>query len=163
VLKRRYPFADVGRLAGAELAVAGALAGIITGLLSEGGSAVVSYAILFGAVAGLISLLVFSSQGPQRPASVVQASAADGLVSGVLTGFFCALFVAIAASGHTRTPSTGQIVLGFVLAAVGGGALGGLLGLLLYALAGRERLTRVPPTRRERRKVAAASGKKRRR
>jgi hypothetical protein len=163
VLQRRYPYAQVGRLAATEFAVAGAVAGVIAGLRSEGGASVVSYAVLFGALAGVISLMVYSSQGPQRPASVAQASSADGVVAGVITGFFCAVVVTIAASGHVSPPSTGQIILGLVLSAVAGGVIGGILGLLLFALAGRERLTRVPPTRRERRTHAAASGKKRRR
>jgi hypothetical protein len=162
VLQRRYPFAEVGRLAAIEFAIAGAVAGVITGL-EAGGSTVVTYAVLFAALAGMISLIVYSSQGAQRPASVAQASSADGVVSGILTGFFCALIVAIAASGHVHTPTTGQIILGFILSALAGGVIGGLLGLLLVALAGRERLTRIPPTRKERRKQASVTGKKRRR
>jgi hypothetical protein len=163
VLGTRYPYSDAGKLAATEFALAGALAGAITGIRSEGGAAVVTYAVLFGAISAIISLIVYASQGPQRPASVPQASSADGVVSGLLIGFFCAMIVAIAASGHTRTPSTVQVIVAFVLSAVSGGIIGGLLGLLLFLVVGRERLTRAPVPRRERRKQAAVSGKKRRR
>lgn len=163
MLRTRYPYAAVGRLAGTFFAIAGIVMGILVGSRTDGASAMVGDAIVYAVVAGVIAILVFSSEGPRRPESVAQAVSADGVVAGIFIGFFFALVQVVVASGNSSPPSTGQNILALVLSAIAGGAIGGILGLGLFYLAGKDRLVRVRVSRSTRRKRAGSSGRKRRR
>jgi hypothetical protein len=102
-----------------------------------------------GAITGYI---VFASEGPQqRPASVVQASVADGVVAGILTALTGALIDVISASGAGSSSggrlSLGGAVLALVLAIIFGSLGGAAAGAVALAVGGRERFARLPAAR----------------
>jgi len=108
-----------------------------------------------------VSYLVFSSEGPQkRPASVVQAVIADGVVAGVIvatTLILLDLFAGAGAGGTAGVPITFERVAeGFGSGLLSGAAGGGLLGYLVLLVGGREKLERRPAL--SRRKAGKSKG-----
>ncbi len=167
MLNRRYPHREAGRVAASVFGVAGIIAGVVSASLIHNAPPLVINAALWAAIGGAVAYLVFSSEGPQkRPASVVQAAIADGVVAGVIvatTLILLDLFAGAGAGGTAGAPVTfGRVAEGFGSGLLSGAVGGGLLGYLVLLVGGREKLERRPA--RSRRKAAKSqSGASRRR
>ena len=149
---RRYPYRDVGRAAARLFGIAGAVGGVAAAALVAGAPPLLLNAAFWAFLGVAAGYVVFSSEGPrERPASVVQASVADGLVAGVIAAASGALLDVLVAGGAGST--TGSQVsflsaLGALGAGAGAGAVAGsLLGLVLYRILGADALERKPPKR----------------
>lgn len=104
--------------------------------------------ILAAVIAGPAAYLVFASQSRQRPPSVVQASIADGVVTGLVAGIPLAVAISLVAHGAGASVSShivGDTVTAAALTAVAAGAGGGICGYLVLLAGGRGRLERTPP------------------
>jgi len=161
VLNRRYPHREAGRVAAPVFGVAGIIAGVVSASLIHNAPPLVINAALGAAIGGGVAYLVFSSEGPQkRPASVVQAVIADGVVAGVIvatTLILLDLFAGAGAGGTAGDPVTvGRVAEGFGSGLLAGAVGGGLLGYLVFLVGGREKLERRPA--RSRRKAGTSKG-----
>jgi len=161
VLNRRYPHRDAGRVSAPVFGVAGIIAGVASASLIRNAPPLVVNAVLWAAIGWGVAYLVFSSEGPQkRPASVVQAAIADGVVAGVIvatTLILLDLFAGAGAGGTTGIPvSFGQVAEGAGSGLLSGAVGGGLLGYLVLLVGGREKLQRRSAG--SRRKAARAKG-----
>jgi hypothetical protein len=152
MLNRRYSHQAAARVASPIVAVVGVAGGILAALTIPASPPLILNAILWGLLGAAIGYLVFASEGPQqRPASVVQASVADGVVAGILTALSGGLVDVISASG-AGSSSSGSLSLGgaglaLVLAIAFGTVAGAGAGAGALAVGGRERFKRVPATR----------------
>lgn len=149
VLNRRYPHRDAGRVAAPVFGLAGIIAGVVSASLIGNAPPPVANAALWAAIGGSVAYLVFSSEGPQkRPASVVQAGIADGVVAGVIVAtmlILLDLFTGGGAGGSAGVPVTfGRVAEGFGSGVLSGAVGGGLLGYLVFLVGGREKLERRP-------------------
>jgi hypothetical protein len=156
VFPHRYPHRAAGQVAAPIFAVAGLIAGYLTALWIPSAPVPFLNAVVWAAIEALAAFLAFSSESrAQRPASVAQAAAADGVVAGI-TGSIVAssfdLFVAVSHAFKTGGNLTGaQTVTELALAFVLGGAVGSVLGLIALRV-GKERLVRVPVRERSKKK-----------
>jgi hypothetical protein len=138
--------ASAGRVAAPLFAIAGAAGGIAATRAITGSPPLVVNALIWAVIAALVAYMVFASEGPQqRPASIVQAAVADGVVTGMIAGALGAIVDILAANGAGSSNS--KLTLGaFVLAFAGGLALGGVVGAPVGWVAllagGRERFER---------------------
>lgn len=140
--RRRYPHVLAGRIAAIPFTLAGLAAGWIAAIVIPGSPPPYVCAILWAAFAGAVALLVFSSESAPRPPSVVQASIADGLVTGAIASGSSALVQILASGGAGSAPSPGASV-GAIAAAAGVGALAGsVVGAGVYLVGGQELLKR---------------------
>jgi hypothetical protein len=132
--------------------VVGLVGGLLAARTIPGSPPILVNVVVWGLIGALTGYIVFASEGPQqRPASVVQAAIADGVVAGILTALSGALIDVISASG-AGSSSGGSLSLGgavltlllaIMLGALGGAAAGGLA----VAVGGRERFQRLPAVR----------------
>lgn len=155
MLQRRYPHAAAGRLAVGPFGAAGLIAGWVASDLIHDGPTLAVSAIFWSALSAAVAFLVFSSEGPTRPTSLLQAAIADGVVVGILAGVTGTLFEVLPAdaAGGSGSTVTGIGVVGAVAAGAGIGALaGGALGAVVRLLARTRQLERPAP---------APSGRKR--
>jgi hypothetical protein len=152
MLNRRYSHQAAARVASPIVATVGVVGGILASLTIPASPPLIVNVILWGVVGVATGYLVFASEGPQkRPASVVQASIADGVVAGILTALTGGLVDVISASGAGSASGGALSLAGAVLVlvlAIAFGALSGAgAGALALTVGGRERFTRVPATR----------------
>lgn len=149
MLNRRYSHQEAARVAAPFICLLGVVGGIVATRVIPGSPPTIVNAILWGLAGGFTGYLVFASEGPQqRPASIVQASIADGVVAGTLTALTGTLIDVIGASGagssSSGTLSLGRGVLSLGLAAACGALFGGAMGAVALSVGGRERFTRTP-------------------
>jgi hypothetical protein len=160
VFARRYPHFEVGRVVSPLFAVVGAFGGIIAGVWMPGAPPPVINAVLWAVIGAMTSFLVFSSEGPRaRPASLVQAAVADGVVTGIIATVSAALLDLLAAAGAGTTAggvvTAGSFVQTVLIAGAAGLVGGALSGFVAVPVAGRERLAQrflVPRAKRRSRK-----------
>jgi len=168
MLNRRYPHREAGRVAAPVFGLAGIIAGVVSASLIGNAPPPVANAALWAAIGGVVAYLVFSSEGPQkRPASVVQAAIADGVVAGVIvatTLILLDLFAGAGAGGTAGVPITfGRVTEGIGSGLLSGAAGGGLLGYLVFLVGGSEKLERRPaPSRRKSGKSKGGATRRRR-
>jgi hypothetical protein len=154
MLNRRYSHQRAARIASPILVLFGLAGGAVAARVIPGSPTPVFNAVLWGVVGGIAGYIVFASEGPQqRPASIVQAAVADGVVAGIIIALSGALVDVISASGAgSSTPGTlslGGAVLAVVLAAILGALVGACAGALALAVGGRERFERLRVTHRK--------------
>src|SRR5947209_5316944 len=152
MLIRRYSHQAAARVASPTVAVVGVAGGFVAALAIPGSPPPIFNALLWGLIGAATGFLVFASEGPQqRPASVFQASIADGVVAGILTALSGGLVDVISASGAGSSSggalSLGGAVLALALAIVFGAFAGAGAGVVALAVGGHERFTRLPATR----------------
>lgn len=149
--QNRYPYAAAARWAAVPFTVTGAITGSIAGSSLTGGPGALPNAFLWAALAGGVSFLAYASRAPRRPISGRQAASADGVIAGTTVGLGGGLIDLLVASGGGSIGGNGPSrldALGFVLITAGGGAiLGGLLGIVVFQIAGSVRMQRVEPAR----------------
>lgn len=154
MLTRRYPHRAAARIAAPLVGISSVAGGMLAARTIPGSPSLVFNAVLWGVIGGVAGYIVFASEGPQqRPASLVQAAVADGVVAGIITALSGALIDVISASG-AGSSSHGSLSLGgaalAVVIAVGLGAVvGGCMGALAITVGGRERFQRFPAIRRK--------------
>jgi hypothetical protein len=163
MLNRRYSHQGAARVASPIIALVGLAGGLLAALAIPVSPPIIVNAVLWGLVGGFTGYIVFASEGPQqRPASVLQAAIADGVVAGIITALSGALIDVISASG-AGSSSGGSLSLGGVVLAlffaIFLGALGGAAaGALALTVGGRERFQRLPAGRRKKIKVDRGAG-----
>lgn len=155
---RRYPHADAGRYVAPLFGGAGVIGGWLASVLMRGAPSPLLNAVLWAAISALTAFLVYASEAPRaRPESWVQATAADGVVAGIIATVSSAFIDLILAAGAGTTSGAVVDVRSFIvtlLVSAGVGGVGGaLIGLLAALLAGRELLQRDPPEIRTRRRA----------
>ncbi len=140
--RRRYPHVLAGRIAAVPFTLAGIAAGWVAGALVPGSPPPYICAVLWAAFCGAVALLVFAAESAPRPPSVLQATIADGLVTGVIASGSSMLIQILAAGGGGAGPSPGASI-GVIAAAAGIGALGGsAVGGIIFIAAGSDRMQR---------------------
>src|SRR5438105_2306510 len=125
MIRRRYPHLAAGRLAALPFAVAGFAGGWVAGALIPRFPSAPFGAAALAVIGGLTAYLMYASEGPPRPASVRQASAADGIVTGILTGALGMVLLVLVAgtAGGTSGNGLGPVgVVETVAAGIGVGA-----------------------------------------
>lgn len=146
----RYPYPAAGRRAALPFALLGAAGGVVLSSRISSAPPLLLNAILWAVLFGFASYIVFASQGPNRPPSILQAAAADGVVA-ALVALLPTLFVDLLAAGGAGTSSTGlstsTIVSTIAVSLPSGAVAGGLTGLLLPVMLGRAPFERIPPQR----------------
>lgn len=141
VLRVRYPYPAAGRVAAPPFAVVGFVAGALASRWIAGSPPFLINGVLWAIGVAIAAYLVYSSEGAPRPASVLQASSADGVVAGVVASTALALLDIVLASGaggsgSSAAPSGLGIAVTLVVAGVAGGVAGGLIGLPIAKLGG---------------------------
>ncbi len=161
MVNRRYPHRGAAQFASPLIGISGLAGGVVAAQAIPGSPSPVFNAVLWGVIGAVAGYIVFASEGPQqRPASLMQAAIADGVVAGIITSLSGALVDVISASGAGSSSdgvlSLGGAVLAVALAVMFGAGVGAGAGTLAVALGGRDRFERVPATRRKR--VSATGG-----
>ena len=152
MLNRRYLYRDAARVAAPVVAVVGLLGGIGAARAVPASPTLIVNAVIWGLAGAGTGYLIFASEGPQqRPASVVQAVVADGVVAGILTAMIGGLIDVIGASGAgSSSPgalSAGGSVVALAIMILYGGLAGAGAGAAALALGGRARFERGPERR----------------
>ena len=155
MLNRRYPHRGAAQFASPLIGLSGLVGGAVAARAIPSSPTPVFNAVLWGVIGAVAGYIVFASEGPQqRPASLLQAAVADGVVAGIITALSGALVDVISASGAGSSShgalSLGGAVLAVAVAVILGGGVGGGAGAVAVAIGGRERFARVPVSRRKR-------------
>lgn len=141
---RRYPFAAAGRLAAAAFGIDGVIGGVVLALTLPNAPGPYVNGPLWAVLGAVVGFLVFATDAQQRPMSVRQAAAADGVVVGIVGAAMGVLLDLAAATGAGATttsgPSTGQGLAIGAITVVVAAIEGGLLGLGLAVAGGNTAL-----------------------
>jgi hypothetical protein len=158
MLQRRYPHTRAARLAAAAFLILGFGGGWFAAGFVPHGPGGLAGGIVWGLIAAGISYLVFASEGPaRRPEIQWQATMADGLIAGTISGIAAAAIDVLVASGSSSgsSLSTGQIIATIAAFAGAGALIGALAGVLLGFLPSMQRLSPSRKKRKDKRYVAA--------